>query len=63
MMVMAMNEKIVAQRNHLLQSTFHRGDTADNHDDQEEVFWSLFQSADEEVASTLLAGRIAHMTG
>jgi hypothetical protein len=44
-------------------STFQRGDTEYHHDDDEEVFRSFFESADEEVASsTLLAGRIAHMT-
>jgi hypothetical protein len=46
-------------RARLFQATFQRGDDEDN---DEQVFRSFFQSASEEVASTILAGRIAHMT-
>jgi hypothetical protein len=42
-------------------STFQRGDPVETHDDHEQAFWSFFQTADDYVASTLLAGQIAHM--
>jgi hypothetical protein len=46
------------RRAQVFQSTFQRGDEEDN---GEQVFRSFFQSASEEVASTILAGRIGHM--
>ena len=46
-------------------STFRRGDQEEDeeqNDDSEQVFRSFFQEANDEVASTILAGRVAHMT-
>jgi hypothetical protein len=43
------------------QSTSQRGDGA-HEDNDEQAFRDFFQSASEEVASTILAGRIGHMT-
>ena len=44
-------------------STFQRGDPEERDDGQgEQVFRSFFQNANDDVASTILAGRVAHMT-
>jgi hypothetical protein len=47
-------------RAQIFRSTFRRGDEGGDEEDnhEEQVFWSFFQSASEEVASTILAGRI-----
>jgi hypothetical protein len=50
------------ERGQPYQSSFQRGDEAQEDNDEQE-FCNFFQSASEEVASTIfLAGRIGHMT-